>query len=190
MTVWAVGKLAGMRAGDEGGALAGLVARLLPSALARPGDFDPQGLANIISGVAQVGLPEGSSAVGKLMGSLRGRLMAFCAQEVANSLHGLAKLGARLDQSPGLAAEAATAIRAKLLAGAGINLRLQGEMHLVMRHYMQLVHIATNAISVPAGGRRCGGGYGGPLLKRTPQSVQGTWHTIKSMTAEQKYGHL
>ena len=34
MTVWAVGKLAGMRAGDEGGALAGLVARLLPSALA------------------------------------------------------------------------------------------------------------------------------------------------------------
>ena len=111
MAIWAVGKLS---AADEDGSAAGFVARLLPSALARPQDFDPQGLANIIAGVASVGVPAGSSVVNKLVCSLRGRLKDFCAQEVANSLHGLAKLGACLDQSEGLAAEASEAIRARL----------------------------------------------------------------------------
>ena len=111
MAVWAVGKLS---LPDADGAASGFVARLLPSALARPREFDPQGLANMISGVASVGVPAGSRAVAKLVSSLRGRLQELNPQEVANSLHGLAKLGARLDDCQGIASEVQVAIRERL----------------------------------------------------------------------------
>ena len=56
MAVWAVGKLHGAGMSPAcGEAAAALVAKLLPSALARSKDFDPQGLANLVSGVAAVG---------------------------------------------------------------------------------------------------------------------------------------
>ena len=111
MTIWALGKLAG----DDCAAasFSKFVASLLPSALARNREFDPQGLANVISGVASIGAP--ASTVGKLVHSLRGRLTEFCPQEVANSLHGLAKLGARFDECDGIAIEAKEVICAQLL---------------------------------------------------------------------------
>jgi len=111
MAVWALGKITA-----EDCAASSFVARLLPSALARHREFDPQGLANIICGVASLGVHAGAgpSTVGRLMSSLRGRLSEFCPQEVANSLHGLAKLGARLDECEGIACEARQVLRARL----------------------------------------------------------------------------
>ena len=110
MAVWAVGKLAqgtqSHHMEDTRAAASAFVARLLPSALARPAEHSPQGLANIIGGVAAAGAPEDAALVGKLVCSLRGRLAAFSPQEVANALHGLAKLGASLDTCPGIASEA------------------------------------------------------------------------------------
>jgi hypothetical protein len=104
MIVWAVGKLWSAHADDNASSF---VAKLLPSALARPWQFNSQGLSNIISGVASVGMPADTAAAvaDKLTKSICGRLHEFCPQEVANSLHGLAKLGARFDACDGIACE-------------------------------------------------------------------------------------
>lgn len=93
-----------------------LVGHLLPMVMTKLGQHNPQGLSNMIHGLASVGAPEGvdaTVAVGKFASSLCGRLGEFRPQEIANSLSGLAKLGARLDgrdgsgrvQCPGLANE-------------------------------------------------------------------------------------
>lgn len=104
MAAWAIGKLAAMpQAGhpaSDAGAL--FIRKLLPSALARPSSFDPQGLANLISGVASANAvhPHVLSHSSlpffpRMAAALRGRLSSFCPQELANSLSGLAKAGAR-----------------------------------------------------------------------------------------------
>jgi len=82
MAVWSVGKLhaAGMSTAC-GEAAATFVGKLLPSALARPQDFDPQGLANLVSGVAAVGTAGRAGVEGRLAGALRGRLKELNAQE-------------------------------------------------------------------------------------------------------------
>ena len=69
----------------------------------RSSEFDPQGLANVVSGVAAVDVPAESvkSVTTKLQGMLRGRLAEFNPQEVSNALSGLAKLGACLDDCEG-----------------------------------------------------------------------------------------
>lgn len=121
MAVWAVGKL-GLGLGGIVGptssespsesdpSLASLsslsskfIGMLLPSALSRSSEFDPQGLANVVSGVAAVDVPADSvkSVTMKLQGMLRGRLAEFNPQEVSNALSGLAKLGASLDDCKG-----------------------------------------------------------------------------------------
>lgn len=82
MAVWAIGKLhsAGMSTAC-GDAAAAFVGKLLPSALARPQDFDPQGLANLVSGVAAVGTAGRAGVEGRLAGALKGRLKELNAQE-------------------------------------------------------------------------------------------------------------
>lgn len=108
MVAWALGKLAAQGAalqlhihlrpeGGDGGAK--LLRKLLPSALSRPESFDPQGIANVVSGVASVALSHPNvpfePCLPRLLAALSGRLSSFCPQELANSLSGLAKIGAR-----------------------------------------------------------------------------------------------
>ena len=140
MAVWALGKLAQAHGAGGGGGdsddsagddtagdavlVLGFVRWLLPSALARPSEFDPQGLANIVAGIAALAPlaslsssppssspppPERSLGVtqAQVASCLRGRLSGFSPQELTNTLSALAKLG--LGLGPGLGAEAAAA---------------------------------------------------------------------------------
>ena len=108
MVAWALGKLAGQEGAHKRHHLpqpeeevcgATLLRKLLPSALSRPGSFDPQGIANVISGVASVSLAHPKvpfePCLPRLLAALAGRLSSFSPQELANSLSGLAKMGAR-----------------------------------------------------------------------------------------------
>jgi hypothetical protein len=101
MTAWALGKLSNTSSPLITSSLQRFVASLLPSAIARSADFDAQGLANLIQGVAATGLPPnvfcpggggGPALAGRLAGCLSGRLASLNFQETANALSGLAKL--------------------------------------------------------------------------------------------------
>lgn len=118
MVVWALGKLASsnssistfarMKSGHSSSEGSGevsanqrFVATLSLSAMKRIGDFDSQGLANLVRGAAGVGFPHDSFCPGggggaglaqKLTMCLLGRMAALSSQELANVLAGLAKL--------------------------------------------------------------------------------------------------
>jgi len=118
MVVWALGKLtiinscvstsarnkighSSNEGADEVLAIQRFVATLNLSAMKRIGDFDSQGLANLVQGTAGVGFPHdafcpggggGAGLAQKLAGCLSGRMAALSSQELANVLAGLAKL--------------------------------------------------------------------------------------------------
>lgn len=76
MSVWAVGKL-----GLDNGAGVSFVAALMPSVLSRVGEFDSQGLANVVTGLVTVGGGDGLGFAPRLMAALRERLGQLNAQE-------------------------------------------------------------------------------------------------------------
>ena len=108
MAVWAVGKLG---LGEDSGGVQ-FVTALLPSAFARAGSFDSQGLSNIATGLAA--LPPNADATHRLLLIMRSRLAEFTPQEVANTLSAFARLGAQLDACDGFAASAAAAVERSL----------------------------------------------------------------------------